>query len=200
VTKSSTAERSEMRETSQNSTLSLQQVVGILNNTFRLKLVGLLATQGYSLGELSSSLHSKTSLVARHLKKLQQLEIVTLSDGHKQRYELNLKALQGFQQSLLASEKNIVSPLEETILEDEERKVLKSFFTGSRLTTIPAGRDNLAILVQWFARRFIVDRRYQEAEVNEVIEQYYHDAAFFRKDMVGRGFMRRENGVYWRVR
>jgi len=200
VTKSNTAERIEMRETSQNNVPSLQLVVGVLTNTFRLKLVGLLAIQEYSLEELSSSLHTKTALVARHLKKLQQLEIVTLSESHKQRYELNLKVLQGFQQSLLASERNIVSPLEETILEDEERRVLKSFFVGSRLTTIPAGRDNLALLVRWFARRFVVDRRYQEAEVNEIIEQYYHDAAFFRKDMVGRGFMRRENGVYWRVR
>ncbi len=200
MTKRNRASGSETRGIFQDNIPSLQQITGVLADTFRLKLVGLLATQEYSLEELSLLLHTRISLVSRHLNKLQQLEIVITSESHKQRYKLNLKSLQDFQRSLLASEKNIVSPLEETALEDEERRVLKGFFVGSRLTTIPAGRDNLAILVQWFARRFVVDRRYQEAEVNEIIGQYYHDAAFFRKDMVGRGFMRRENGVYWRVR
>ncbi len=177
----------------------LPYIIGILNNPYRLKLIGLLATQAHSLEELSSSLHVKAALTARHLKKLQEVGVVKRRlEAQKYRYSLDRQSLQSLQRSLLKVESG-VSSLEETALNDEERKVLKSFFVNSRLTTIPAGRENLAILVRWFAHRFALNMRYEEAEVNRIIDQYYHDAAFFRKDMVGRGYMQRENGVYWRV-
>ena len=185
-------------ETPSANVSSLPYIIGVLTDPYRLQLVGHLATQAYSLEELSVLLHKKISFTARRLKKLQELGIVKrwIED---QTYSLDMEMLQHFQRSLFNVE-NKISPLEETALDDEERRILKSFFVRSRLATIPAGRENLAILVRWFARRFPLNVYYQEAEVNQIIEQYYHDAAFFRKDMVGRGFMQRKNGVYWRVK
>ena len=198
MTKKDRSHKGEATEMSQANTQTLPSIIGILSNTHRLKLVGLLATQAYSLEELSALLHKKISFTARHLKKLQELGIVKrwIED---QTYSLDMEMLQHFQRSLFNVE-NKISPLEETALDDEERRILKSFFVRSRLATIPAGRENLALLVRWFARRFPLNVYYREAEVNQIIEQYYHDAAFFRKDMVGRGFMQRENGVYWRIK
>ena len=191
--------KKEAVETSPVNVSSLPYIVGVLNDPHRLQLVGHLATQAYSLEELSSLLHRNISFTARHLKKLQKLGVVKRQfEAHVYHYTLDTKLLQSLQRSLLTVD-NEVFPLEETALNDDERRVLKSFFLNSRLATIPAGRENLAILVRWFARRFSLDVRYSEAEVNQIIEQYYHDAAFFRKDMVGRGFMQREKGVYWRV-
>jgi hypothetical protein len=91
------------------------------------------------------------------------------------------------------------SVLNEPHFEEWERDILKRFFVGTRLKAIPARRKNLTVVVKWFAYRFDMDVTYSEKEVNEIIQRHYHDYAFFKKDLVGRGLMRREQGIYWRV-
>jgi hypothetical protein len=93
---------------------------------------------------------------------------------------------------------NNAADLDESAFEEWEREILRRFFVGMRLTTIPAGRKQLAVIVKWFAYRFETGVRYQEKEVNEIIQRHYHDYAFFKKDLVGRGFLRRDHGILWR--
>ncbi|MDQ2714681.1 MAG: DUF2087 domain-containing protein [Chloroflexota bacterium] len=182
----------------QENTLFLRYVVSILTNKHRLRLLGLLSMQQYSLGDLALLLHMKPSLVLRHVRKLQELGLIEVQfAGTTYRYRLNENSLQTLQKALLPSAGQVAA-ISELAAGEEEREVLEKFFQGRRLTTIPAGRKNLEIIVRWFAQRFEVGMRYQEDEVNKIIEQHYHDAAFFRKDMVGRGLLRREHGVYWR--
>jgi DNA-binding HxlR family transcriptional regulator len=184
----------------------LQQTVSVLSDESRLKLVGLLSLQAYSLEELASSLGIKVSLVARHLRKLQHLGLVEIrpeKTGSLSRYTLNMESFRLLKTSWYTSQEP-VSPgdeiaVDESIFEEWEREIIRRFFAGTRLTTIPAGRKNLEIIVRWFAHLFEAGACYQENEVNAIIQRHYHDYAFFKKDLVGRGFLRRDHGIFWRV-
>jgi hypothetical protein len=186
--------------------LFLQQTVGVLSDTLRLKLVGLLLVQAYSLEELATLLDIKVSLVARHLRKLHHLNLIetqTEKTSIASRYALNMKSFR----LLMASwhtEQELLSPsnklhVDESIFTEEEREVVRRYFAGTRLTTIPAGRKSLEILVKWFAQLFEIDAYYSEKEVNEIIQRHYHDYAFFKKDLVGRGYLQRDKGIFKRV-
>jgi hypothetical protein len=186
--------------------LFLEQTVSVLADELRLKLVGMLSFQAYSLAELASLLEIKVSLVARHLRKLQRLGLVDVQreeTGSVARYTLNMQAFRLLTaswyvaQAALAPDDQIAC--DESIFAEEEREIIRRFFAGTRLTTIPAGRKNLEIIVKWFAHLFEIDVCYQEKEVNEIIQRHYHDYTFFKKDLVGRGFLRRDHGVFLRV-
>ncbi len=186
--------------------LFLQQTVGVLSDRLRLRLVGLLSVQAYSLEELATLLGVKVTLAARHLRKLQHLNLVEIQSGKTgsvSRYILNMKSFRLLVASWHTSQE-LLSPsneihVDENIFEEWEREVIRRYFVGTRLTTIPAGRKNLEILVKWFAQLFEIDAYYQEQEVNEIIQRHYHDYAFFKKDLVGRGYLRRQYGTFRRT-
>ena len=186
--------------------LFLQQTVGVLTDKSRLKLLGLLSFQAYSLEELASSLGIKVAQVARHLRKLQRLDLVEIrpeKTGSVSRYTLNTQSIHRLTASWYTAQESFVPgdeiACDERIFDAGECEIIRRFFAGTRLTTIPAGRKNLEIIVRWFAQLFEVDTCYQESEVNEIIQRHYHDYAFFKKDLVGRGFLQRDNGVFKRV-
>lgn len=187
-------------------TLFLQQTVSALTDPLRLKLVGLLALQAYSLEELAASLGVRAALVARRLRKLQHLGLVDTQPDQADavsRYTLNIASFRQLTRSWYTSQESLSSRDEivcdARIFAAWECEVIKRFFVGTRLTTIPAGRKNLEVIVKWFAQLFEVDVIYQEKEVNEIIQRHYHDYAFFKKDLVGRGFLRRDHGIFQRI-
>ena len=180
--------------------------MSVLTNASRLNLLGLLSVQAYSLEELASLLGVKVSLAARHLRKLQHLNLVEIQSEKTDavsRYTLNMKSFRLLTASWhtaqeLLSPRNEIA-VDESIFEEWEQEVVRRYFVGTRLTTIPAGRKNLEILVKWFAQLFELDAYYQEKEVNEIIQRHYHDYAFFKKDLVGRGYLQRDYGIFKRV-
>lgn len=180
--------------------------VGVLTDKSRLKLLGLLSFEAYSLEELASSLGIKVAQVARHLRKLQHLDLIEIrheKPGSVSRYTLNKQSIHRLTASWYISQESLVPgdeiACDERIFATWECEIIRRFFVGTRLTTIPAGRKNLEIVVKWFAQLFEVEKCYQESEVNEIIQRHYHDYAFFKKDLVGRGFLRRDNGIFKRV-
>lgn len=80
----------------------------------------------------------------------------------------------------------------------DEEKVLRSFFSGSRLTAIPASAAKKLIVLEHLAQDFEVGARYPEREVNEVLGAYHDDYAALRRYMVEAGILSRDAGVYWR--
>ena len=189
--------------------LFLQQTVSVLTDRSRLKLVGLLSFQAYTLEELASSLGIKVSLVARHIRKLQHLGLVDMRSERADsvpHYTLNMESFSLLTASWYNSptSQESLSPgdeiaCDESVFDAWECEIIRRFFAGTRLTTIPAGQKNLGIIVKWFAHLFEVGTCYQEKEVNEIIQRHYSDYAFFKKDLVGRGFLRRDHGVFWRI-
>ncbi|MFA9446819.1 DUF2087 domain-containing protein [Egicoccus sp. AB-alg6-2] len=80
----------------------------------------------------------------------------------------------------------------------EEAEVLSRFFTGERLTEIPATRGKRLVVLERLALEFEPGRRYREPEVNEVLGRFNPDYASLRRHLVDEGLLDREAGMYWR--
>jgi len=80
-----------------------------------------------------------------------------------------------------------------------EREVLRNFIEDDRLTKIPDARKKRWVVLKWLARRFAVDSRYSEAEVNAVIKRHHPDAATLRRELIGYRMLERSKGIYRRV-
>ena len=78
-------------------------------------------------------------------------------------------------------------------------RVLANFLTDDgRLRSIPVKQSKLLIVLDHLAQSFEPGRRYPEAEVNKILEQFHPDYAALRRYLVENGFMTREDNVYWR--
>ena len=165
----------------------------------RLKLLGLLATQEYSVDELATLLNLKPPTVSHHLAKLKALGLVEMqAEGNTHFYRLNTSTLHTTNKLLLSPER--MASLVDDIEGDEwERRVLRDLFDGGRLKAIPMNTKKRAVVLKWFANRFEYGRHYQESEVNEIIKRHHPDWAYWRRELVGAGLLAREKGIYWRV-
>ena len=165
----------------------------------RLKLLGLLASQEYSVDELSTLLNLKPPTVSHHLAKLKALGLVEMqAEGNTHFYRLNTAALHSTNKLLLSPER--IASLVDDIEGDEwESRVIRDLFNGTRLKAIPMNTKKRTVVLKWFANRFEYGMRYSEAEVNEIIKRHHPDWAYWRRELVGAGLLTREKGIYWRV-
>jgi hypothetical protein len=54
-------------------------------------------------------------------------------------------------------------------------------------------------VLAWLAAQFNLDRRYPEAEVNQILQTRHWDSATLRRELVGYRMLTREKGMYWRL-
>jgi hypothetical protein len=81
-----------------------------------------------------------------------------------------------------------------------DERILKAFFAeGGTLHTIPSKRAKLLVVLDRLAQEFEPGQRYEEAEVNLVLNRVHADHAALRRYLVENGFLARESGVYWRA-
>jgi predicted transcriptional regulator len=177
-----------------------------LADASRLRLLGVLADRECSVEELAGLLGLTSPTVSHHLHKLKELGLVRMrQEGTTHLYALDEAALRRLSKEALTPGR-LVSLADDVEGDAWERKVLRDFFEGERLKAIPTvhkqhGRKKLEIVLRWLAERFEPGVRYTEREVNEVLQRHHPDTATLRRELVaaGRGLMRRERGVYWRV-
>lgn len=177
----------------------LLKLLKALAHESRLKIIGLIAEQEYSVGELADLLELKEPTVSHHLAKLQELNLVTMRTlGTTHYYQLNSAALQQINRELLTPAQ-VASIADNVESNTWERKVLNTYFDGTRLTKIPDVRKKRDVILNWLVTHFEYDIRYSEKQVNEIIRQFHPDTATLRRELIGNKLMQRENGVYWRV-
>lgn len=82
---------------------------------------------------------------------------------------------------------------------EDEADVLGRFFSGNRLTSIPAGHAKRLVVLERLAQEFEPGLRYAEAEVNFTLQLFHGDYAALRRYLVDEGFLTRADGVYWRT-
>lgn len=178
---------------------TLLQFLKVLADESRLKLVGLLANQELSVGELAEQLNLKEPTVSHHLARLQELGLVAMkAEGTTHRYRLMNDTLHRLSKELFTVEK-VASIADNVEGERWERKVLKTYFEGDRLTQIPTTRKKRNVVLNWLVSQFEMDVRYPEAEVNRIIKRHNPDSATLRREMIMTGLMERKDGVYWRT-
>jgi predicted transcriptional regulator len=184
---------------SQDDLHTLLQFYKVLADETRLKMIGLLAGRECSVEDLAATLGVREPTVSHHLTKLKALNLVRMrAEGTSHLYRLDGEALRAANKDLLTREK--LAALVDDIDGDAwERKVLRDFFEGERLKEIPASRKKRAVVLAWLADRFAPDARYPEAAVNEIIKRHHPDSATLRRELIGGGWMARENNVYWRL-
>ena len=76
--------------------------------------------------------------------------------------------------------------------------VVRRFFRGGRLKTIPSSHGKRVAVLDHLAQHFEPGRKYTEAEVNDVLVAFNDDFAALRRYLVDEGFLDREEGKYWR--
>ncbi len=172
-----------------------------LSDANRLKIIGLLAQQPYSVEELAALLNLKASTVSHHLSKLSQVGLVSAkADSYYNVYQLDEKALELKSRSLFSQE-NLAASVADVDADAYDNKVIKDYVRkDGSLKTIPAQRKKLEAILRYVVKAFEVNKRYSEKKVNEILSGYHEDTASLRRELVGFGLMKREGGggEYWR--
>ncbi|MCB0103272.1 MAG: metalloregulator ArsR/SmtB family transcription factor [Anaerolineales bacterium] len=173
----------------------------VLSDANRLKIIGLLAQQPYSVEELAALLGLKASTVSHHLSKLSKVGLVNAkADSYYNVYQLDKRALEEKSRSLFSQEKMTAS-IADVDVDAYDRKVVADFTrTDGSLKTIPAQRKKLDAVLRYVVKAFKVGKRYSERQVNEILGGYHEDTASLRRELVGAKLMMREGGggEYWR--
>ena len=169
-----------------------------LGNESRLKLVGLVADRERSVQELAVLLALKEPTVSHHLAVLKEAGLVAMRiDGNTHWYWLDLCALRRLNQSVFSAHLSRVPY--EADGQVWEREILHNFIENDRLTKIPDPRKKRWVVLKWLARRFALDSRYSEAQVNAVLKRHHPDAATLRRELVGYRMLERNRGIYRRT-
>lgn len=168
----------------------------------RLKIVGLLARQPYSVEELAALLGLKPPTVSHHLARLGAVGLVSArAEGYYSVYALDKKALDAVSQRLFSGEQ-MAAAVEDVDMDAYDRKVVADYTRrDGSLKTIPAQQKKLEAILRYVAQAFEPGIQYSEKEVNARLAKYHPDTASLRRELVGAGLMQREGGggQYWRV-
>jgi predicted transcriptional regulator len=179
----------------------LVEIFKALSDANRLKIIGLLARQPYSVEQLAALLVLKPPTVSHHLAKLSEVGLVgAKAEGYYNMYYLDESALK--KTRLLFSEFDLSETVAEVDLDAYDRKVVKDYSNAKgRLKTLPAQRKKLDAVLRYVVQSFEPGKRYSEKAVNDILSRFHDDTASLRRELVGSGLMQREGGGgdYWRV-
>jgi hypothetical protein len=83
--------------------------------------------------------------------------------------------------------------------EEEREKVLKNYFSDSRLKSFPASEKKKIVILKQIMKGFDVKKEYSEKEVNEVLKSIFEDFVTIRRYLIQYGFMERTKDCskYW---
>ena len=166
----------------------------------RLKIVGLLAQQPYSVEQLAALLNLRPPTVSHHLKMLSEAGLVSArAESYYNVYQLESSALENIVKNL-GTQDRLPSMAAEVDLEAYDRKVLRYILLpDGRLKVIPAQRKKREVILRHILKEFQPGVHYTEKEVNEVLVRFHEDSATLRREMISYKMMKRAEGEYWRI-
>lgn len=172
-----------------------------LADSNRLKIVGLLAQQPYSVEQLAALLNLKPSTVSHHLARLSEVGLVSArAESYYNMYILEKSTLEETTRRIFSSEQ-ISAVTADVDLDAYDRKVVADFTRpDGSLKTVPAQRKKLEAILRHVVEAFEPGTRYSEKQVNEILSRFHSDTATLRRELVGNKLMQREGGGgdYWR--
>lgn len=167
----------------------------------RLKILGLLAQEDLSVEQLAVMLNLRPSTVSHHLSKLSEAGLVSAKAmSYYNIYQFENKTLEAMAQHLLSKE-NLSAIAVDVDLDAYDRKVVSYYsLPDGQLKTIPAQRKKLEAILGYISQDFELGTRYNERQVNEILEKYHPDTATLRRELIGAGILARSSGgkEYWR--
>ncbi len=189
-----------MEETNENE--ALLTFFKALADANRLKIVGLLARQPYTVEQLAAMLGLGASTVSHHLSRLSEAGLVTATaQSYYNYYRLETGQIEQMARRLLATE-SLPAVAAGVDAGAFDRKVINDYLLpNGQLKTIPSQRKKLLAVLRHIAQDFVPGRHYSEKEVNEILARYHEDTASLRRELVGSKLMAREGGGgdYWKI-
>lgn len=189
-----------MEETNENE--ALLTFFKALADANRLKIVGLLARQPYTVEQLAAMLGLGASTVSHHLSRLSEAGLVTATaQSYYNYYRLETGQIEQMARRLLATE-SLPAVAASVDAGAFDRKVINDYLLpNGQLKTIPSQRKKLLAVLRHIAQDFVPGRHYSEKEVNEILARYHEDTASLRRELVGSKLMAREGGGgdYWKI-
>ncbi|MFY0760988.1 DUF2087 domain-containing protein [Metabacillus dongyingensis] len=90
------------------------------------------------------------------------------------------------------------------VTQEEEAEMLKKLFpegTHGKLKKFPLKEKQKLIVLKAIADRFEGKRKYDEKEVNQLLESIYHDYVLLRRYLIEYGFLARkaDGSEYWKI-
>jgi hypothetical protein len=162
----------------------------------RLRLAALIVDRARCGQDLAAELGVSTGTVSHHLRVLREANLVR--ETRQPPFSFFALELSTLQQALRAvSSKKLVR---EIAVDDsrtaDERKVLRTFFDGPRLTALPAQRKKKQMVLEEILRRIPRRKEYEERELSRYIETIFQDFCTVRREWIMGGYMAREAGIY----
>jgi hypothetical protein len=145
-----------------------------------------------SVDELSESFHVPPKKVAAAIGKLRAAGLL---DADLQLDDRALRAAA----AALPGEETAADSIVAGPWSEEERELLRRFFTGTRLREVPHSPKKRRIVLERLAQEFEPGLRYQERDVDFTLQLFYPDYASLRRYLVDEGLLTRAEGVYWRT-
>ena len=174
----------------------LVAVFKAVSDPTRLRLLGLIADRGRCGQDLASHLGVSAPTVSHHLQVLRKAGLLSETrEGPYRFYQLDLGALREAAKTL-SDRKGVQSFAGQSDLPEEQRKVLRTFFEGSRLIAIPTQRKKKLYVFEEILRRLPRRREYGERELSRFIETIHPDFCTIRRELVVGGYMERSRGRY----
>jgi hypothetical protein len=165
----------------------------------RLRLLGFVAQRARTVQELARLVGLTEPTTSHHLGLLREAGLVTLRvEGNLHWYDFQPSELAPLAKSVL-SRQNVAHWAGEARAEKPERLIQNYLESDGRLRLIPASRKKRYPVLAWLAAHFDLDRRYREAEVNQILQTRHWDSATIRRELVGYRMLAREKGIYWRL-
>jgi biotin operon repressor len=166
----------------------------------RLKIVGLLSQQPYSVEQLAALLNLRPPTVSHHLKQLSEAGLVSArAESYYNVYRLEPGVLEQIASHLVAQNK-LPTMAAAVDLQAYDRAVLRNLMLpDGRLKIIPAQRKKREVVLKHILKSFEPEVHYTEQQVNEILKRFHDDTATLRRELIVYKMMKRANGEYWRT-
>jgi hypothetical protein len=165
----------------------------LLADDDRRAVVAALVLGASTVAEVRRATGLPTRAVATALARLVDGELVVRGDGGS-----HVLLGEAFRRAAIASAPARPEPDPTGDVPEDEARVLRTFFRGGRLTSIPTQQAKLLIVLDRLAQELEPGHRYPEREVNRILRGFHDDVAALRRHLVDQELLSREAGVYWR--
>jgi hypothetical protein len=171
---------------------SSRQLVGLLAEPVRLRVVGALALGARTPSDVARATGLDLRQVAAACRRLESGGLVSTVDGE-------LRLLEERFGEAARAETPTRKPEEEWATDPATAAVLRNFVRDGRLTQIPVARGKRRTVLEHVAMTFEPGIRYPEAQVNEILQAWHPDYASLRRHLVDEQLLARDAGEYWRI-
>lgn len=171
--------------------LNPTEFIRLVVDPLRLAVLGAAAVGPLDASRLAEELGVRSKEVLLAMAKLREFGLLDV-DGALDRQALRDVAM------ALPDDIAIDPAVVEGPWSAEEVQVLARFFEGSKLSSIPSSHGKRLLVLERLAQEFEPGVRYNEREVNSLLQMFHPDYAALRRYMVDDGLLTRADGVYWR--